>query len=97
MLLARAHLKSITCLTHSVPLHLQTPAKYGHYELRRQERIKIINDERTAICQYLSAVKSGGAMDDTMLSKKTNFNVTMNETKVVTATVKFDPSKSTKR
>ena len=65
--------------------------------MRRQERIKIVNDERTAICQYLSAVKSGGAMDDTMLSKKTNFNVTMNETKVVTATVKFDPSKSTKR
>lgn len=35
-------------------------------------------------------------MDEAMLSKKTNFNVTMNETKVVTATVKFDPSKSTK-
>ncbi|GMI06510.1 hypothetical protein TrLO_g11817 [Triparma laevis f. longispina] len=71
-------------------------AKYEHYEMRRQERIQIINTERVSICQYLSAVKSGGAMDEAMLSKKTNFNVTMNETKVVTATVKFDPSKSTK-
>ena len=62
--------------------------------MRRQERIRVVKDERTKICQYLSAVKSGGAMDDSMLSKKTSFGVTMNETKVVTATVKFDSSKS---
>ena len=80
--------------TRASKLSPYSAAKFEHFEMRRQERIKVVNDERTKICQYMSALKSGGAMDDAMLSKKTSFAVTMNETKVITATVKFDPNKS---
>jgi len=73
--------------------------KHGHFEKKRQEKVKVVTQERVAICNYLSTLKHGGFEDNAMLSstsKNKASKYVTSDTKVLTVTVKFDPSKSLK-
>ncbi|GMI63116.1 hypothetical protein ScalyP_jg1292 [Parmales sp. scaly parma] len=69
--------------------------KLRHFESRRLDKVKVVTEERTKICQYLSFINSNSNSNDTQLkgSRSTTFKVTQGPTITATATVNIKQDK----
>jgi hypothetical protein len=69
--------------------------KLRHFESRRLDKVKVVTEERTKICQYLSSINSNSNSNDTQLkgSRSTTFKVTQGPTITATATVNIKQDK----